>query len=167
MYGLLSKKNIRIPIKEQFQEPPLPPELCDFWAEKIFSSSKVVLGFRKFKYDFWGVGEDVWRRLCLHVQRTFFAGVDGGLSGGSSMCRPGSEDPHRCQRKLHLLSKLICMQLAWHFKIKLPNLFPRFICFTEHPPFKVLIFPREILQFLKDPICRWKLLCFQCRLKHS
>ena len=28
-----------------------------------------------------------------------FSGVDGGPSGGSSVCRPGSEDPHRYQRK--------------------------------------------------------------------
>ena len=27
------------------------------------------------------------------------AGVDGGLSGGSSMCRPGSEDPHQTGMK--------------------------------------------------------------------
>ena len=27
------------------------------------------------------------------------AGVNGGLSGGSSLCRTGSEDPHRRQRK--------------------------------------------------------------------
>ena len=27
-------------------------------------------------------------------------GVDGGLSGGSSVCRPGSEDPHHHQQKL-------------------------------------------------------------------
>ena len=27
-------------------------------------------------------------------------GVNGGLSGGSSVRRPGSEDPHRSQRKL-------------------------------------------------------------------
>jgi hypothetical protein len=29
------------------------------------------------------------------VLRNFFASVEGGLSGGSSMHRPGSEDPHR------------------------------------------------------------------------
>jgi hypothetical protein len=30
------------------------------------------------------------------------AGVDGGHSGGSRVRRPGSEDPHRCQRKFYL-----------------------------------------------------------------
>ena len=29
------------------------------------------------------------------------AHVDGGRSGGSSVCRPGSEDPHRRERKFH------------------------------------------------------------------
>ena len=32
------------------------------------------------------------------MRRNFFAGVDGGMSGGPSVRRPGSEDPHRlCQ----------------------------------------------------------------------
>ena len=32
----------------------------------------------------------------------FFAGVDGGLSGGLCMRRTGSEDPHRRQRNFFL-----------------------------------------------------------------
>ena len=35
-----------------------------------------------------------------HVRRKIKSGVDGGPSGGSSVHRPGSEDPHRCQRNL-------------------------------------------------------------------
>ena len=34
MHGLLSNKNIRIPTKKKVQGTPLPPALCDFWAEK-------------------------------------------------------------------------------------------------------------------------------------
>ena len=34
-----------------------------------------------------------------HVCRKISAGVDGGLSGGSIVRRPGSEDPHQRQRK--------------------------------------------------------------------
>ena len=33
-----------------------------------------------------------------HVRRKISAGVDGGLSGGSSVQRPGSEDLHHGQR---------------------------------------------------------------------
>ena len=36
----------------------------------------------------------------------FFTGVDGGLSGGSSVRRAGSEDPHQRQRKLAFESGL-------------------------------------------------------------
>ena len=44
------------------------------------------------------VGGHVWRWLCRRVRRFFFAGVDRGPNGGSSLRRPGSEDPHRRQR---------------------------------------------------------------------
>ena len=37
-----------------------------------------------------------------HVCRKIYAGVDGGLSGGSSMCRPGSEEPNRHQRNSNI-----------------------------------------------------------------
>ena len=33
------------------------------------------------------------------MRQQISAGVNGGMSGGSSMHRPGSEDPHRRQRK--------------------------------------------------------------------
>ena len=39
-----------------------------------------------------GVGGDVW--FCRNVLPTISAHVDGGVSRGSRMCRPGSEDPH-------------------------------------------------------------------------
>ena len=35
------------------------------------------------------------------MHRKISASVDGGLSGGSSVRRPGSEDLHRCQRKFY------------------------------------------------------------------
>jgi hypothetical protein len=37
------------------------------------------------------------------VRRKISAHVDGGLSGGSRVLRPGSEDPHRRERKLLFL----------------------------------------------------------------
>ena len=45
-----------------------------------------------------------------HVHRKISTGVDGGLSGGSSVHRPGSEDPHRRQRKFSLF---LCMVKPW------------------------------------------------------
>jgi hypothetical protein len=41
------------------------------------------------------------------------AGVDGGLSGGSSMRRPGTEDPHRRQWKLFcIISQCKCFDIC-------------------------------------------------------
>ena len=42
------------------------------------------------------------KRLVVILQTSaskIFAGVDGGLSGGASVRRPGSEDPHQRQQK--------------------------------------------------------------------
>ena len=38
------------------------------------------------------------------VPQNFFAGVDGGPIGGSSMRRPGSEDPHRHSKICNFIS---------------------------------------------------------------
>ena len=43
---------MRIPTPTKMRDP-LPPALCEFWAEKV------VLGFRKFAFDFLGVEGDV------------------------------------------------------------------------------------------------------------
>ena len=42
------------------------------------------------------------------------AGVDGGLSGGSGMHRPGSEDPHRRQRNFYYLFWRISPSFWWY-----------------------------------------------------
>ena len=55
--------------------------------------SKFVLGFRNFRYDFWGVGGDVWRWLCRHVRRKISAHVDGGTSERSSVRRRWARTP--------------------------------------------------------------------------
>ena len=70
--------------KRKIRDPPYPPH---FWADKgcIYISCPRVL-----KLWIWllrGLG------ICLKMTH-----VDGGPSGGSSVCRPGSEDPHRRQR---------------------------------------------------------------------
>ena len=79
--------------------PPPPPG----WRFLVFflKISKIVLGFRNFGYEFLGVGGHIWRWLCRHVRQQISAHVDGGPSGGASMCRPGSKDPNRRERKFY------------------------------------------------------------------
>ena len=48
-----------------------------------------VLSFKKIKK----CGET---KFCLELPEIEKIGDDGGLSGGSGVRRPGSEDPHRC-----------------------------------------------------------------------
>ena len=46
------------------RDPPYPLHYASFgWTREVFSY---------FRYDFWGVGGDVWRRLCRHVCRKKF-----------------------------------------------------------------------------------------------
>ena len=40
---------------------------------------------------------------CIHVRWKIYAHGDGGLSGGSSVLRPGSEDAPQRERKFSLL----------------------------------------------------------------
>ena len=84
---------MRIPHPKQNQGAP--PTTCTmlYLGKQRGVFSKVVLGLRNFGYDFWGIGGDVW--LCRHVRRKVFTHVDGG----SSMRRPGCEDPHWRERK--------------------------------------------------------------------
>ena len=49
--------------------------------------------------------------------RTIYAGVDGGSSGGSSMCRPWREDHHRHQRKFIIVH----IHCSVHHPISIPN----------------------------------------------
>ena len=59
------------------------------------------------------------------MRREISASVDGGLSGGSSVRRPGSEDPHRRQRKFKNISNHSCRHLkqflAFLLFKKMPN----------------------------------------------
>ena len=45
LHVLLSNKDIRFRLKEQFQGPSLPPALCNFWVERggILKSCNRVL----------------------------------------------------------------------------------------------------------------------------
>ena len=44
-------------------------------------------------------GSNIWVGQHFLTPLQISAGVDGGLRGGSSVRRPGSEEPHRRQRK--------------------------------------------------------------------
>ena len=55
MHGLLSNKNIRIPIKTKFRDPPYRLHQAIF-GQKRGVFSKVVLLFRNFGYDL-GLGK--------------------------------------------------------------------------------------------------------------
>jgi hypothetical protein len=44
--------------------------------------------------------------LTTFVRKFFPAHVEGGLSGGSSVFRSGSDDPHRRERKFIIIAQL-------------------------------------------------------------
>ena len=75
---------------------PLPPKKADFGGTKMKHG---CFGSRNIGYDFLRVGGDVWRPPCRHACQKISARINGGLSRGSCMHRPGSEDPHRRERK--------------------------------------------------------------------
>ena len=55
--------------------------------------SKVVLGFRNFRYEFWGVGGDVWSWLCRHVCRKISAHEMVGRAEGLACADPEARTP--------------------------------------------------------------------------
>ena len=60
-----------------------------------------------------------------HVRRKISAHVDGGLSGGSRVRRPGSKDPHRREWKfIYILYILEVIFVFTIFKATYPNLLP-------------------------------------------
>ena len=52
-----------------------------------------------------------------HVRRKISAGVDGGLSGGSSMPRPGSEDPIGASRNFRYILAQDTLQEGISYKL--------------------------------------------------
>ena len=64
------------------------------------------IGACNIRYDFLKVRGDVFRLLCRNVCRKICAHVEGRLSGGARVRRPGSEDPHQCERKFDELEEL-------------------------------------------------------------
>ena len=70
--------------------------------------------------------EGLWEMFegdfCRYVHQQISAGVDVGLSRGSSVPRPGSEDPHRRQRKflIHLSEVEKIFALADQILIQFP-----------------------------------------------
>ena len=93
LYGLLTHKNITIPIKKLIQGPPSIPRTMLYLGAQKGVFSKVVLGFRNFGYDFWGVGGYVWRWLCRPMRRKISAHSVGGTSEQSSLRRRWARTP--------------------------------------------------------------------------
>ena len=60
---------------------------------------KLSQSFEKLCMTFEGFGEMFRADFADTCIVKISAGVDGGLSGGSSLRRPKREDPHRRQRK--------------------------------------------------------------------
>ena len=57
--------------------------------------------------------------VCRHVHRKISAHLDGGLSGGSSVRRPRSEDPYWHERKFFYYPVVLlyqCFRLVSSFK---------------------------------------------------
>ena len=76
--------------------------LCAFFSalcSLVCSSFVSFFPSRVLKLWIWLLRGDVWRWLYRQMHRKISTHVAGGPSGGSNMCRPGSEDPHRRERK--------------------------------------------------------------------
>jgi hypothetical protein len=66
------------------------------------------------------------RMTCVHcMEIRVHLASRGGLSRGTSMRKPGSEDPHRRQQKLEML--LVEAKTLW--VLGMPLFLPSFFCF--------------------------------------
>jgi hypothetical protein len=75
----------------------------------IFKSCPIVPKLWKLLLRGWG---DLWRWLCRHSRQNISAGVNGGPSGGSSVCRPRSKDPPLAPAEISFslpIIPIICM----------------------------------------------------------
>ena len=99
-------------------------ELCFFLSFTLtFLPKGVIVGIWNFAWGFKSHKKsDLGGRLQFpnsppsrHVHRKISVGVDGGLSGGSSVRRSGSEDNHRRQREflLQYETKVWYFYLSW------------------------------------------------------
>ena len=64
-----------------------------FWS-LYFSSRLRLARLLKFWYDFLGIGGDVWRWLCMHMQRKISSHVDGGQAEGLASADQGARTPN-------------------------------------------------------------------------
>ena len=86
-----------------------PPQLCYVWVDKVFfffKSCPMLLKLRIWLLKGWG------RCLKVTLQTRApenFRSRRWGLSRWYCVRKPGSEDPHRCERKFDILS---CMVLV-------------------------------------------------------
>ena len=91
----LQKKN-KIHGEEKFGTPPKPPggPFLVFFSPCVHEKPKRIHEHRKIATE-WIKLENTHLPPPKHVRRKNSASVDGGPSGGSSLRRPVSEDPHR------------------------------------------------------------------------
>ena len=85
LHGVLSHTKTKIWAENKFGRPPA-----------LLVSNLLVFVLKKQK---------VLRISSQTSAPKISAAVDGGLSGGSSVHRPGSDDPHRHQRNLRTLGQ--------------------------------------------------------------
>ena len=67
--------------------------------------SKVVQGCRNFRYDFWGVGGDIWMWLCRHVRRKFPLMLMGGRANGQTWTNGEQGPPSAWAEFLFIIKK--------------------------------------------------------------
>ena len=107
-----------------FGVPRLPP-ICvktktGNSAGWMFSACRLVIGLMKPLETFHPFGDFSSRQRKLQ-SREMSAHVDEGLSRGSTVCRPRSMDPHRCERNLYIVfiySKM-CDQISDKFYLNM------------------------------------------------
>ena len=94
-----------IPHPKKNWGPLLPPALCYIWADKGGYFQKLYYASETSDMTSEGLGE-MFEGDSVDTAVENFRSCGWGLSGGSSVHRPGSEDPHRRERKFPSLSMI-------------------------------------------------------------
>ena len=84
-------------------------------------------------------------------QRKCFAGVDGGLSEGSSVHRPRSEDPHLRQRKLIIFLTIL-------ITLNIPIFIQRstLLLFQKVQTWKYILERKQLFQYIPSYSYKWR-----------
>ena len=90
--------------KKLFEDPPPPPELCNFRAEKGGILKNLSQGSETLDMTSEGYVEMFEGNFRRHVRRKISARVYGGTSGHINHAQKGSEEPHRRKRNYNYSS---------------------------------------------------------------